>query len=130
MAQVNDSLSFGSAIYNVLHAGATVDIYNILATSGATPPYCVYQRQAAMDDYTFGGGHGVDADYVVKIVSNRNWPSEAQNVYTHIHSLLQDAPLAMTGFTSIRCRRQSTIEYRDPDGFWHVGGRYRVSGWS
>ena len=130
MAQVNDSLSFGSAIYNVLHAGATVDVYYVLALSGATPPYCIYQRQAAMDDYTFGSGHGVEAEYVVKVISNREWPTEALNVYTHIHSLMQDAPLSMTGYTSIRCRRVSTIEYMDNEKFWHVGGRYRVVGWS
>lgn len=80
---------------------------------------------AATDEYTFNT-HGVDADYAVKVVSNRLWPAEAQTIYTHIHTAMQDAPLSVTGYTSLRCRRKSTIEYRDNDGFWHVGGIYAI----
>lgn len=125
MAQVNDSLAIGTAIKTRLDAFATVDIYHMLAPEGSTPPYTIYQRMAAVDEYTFNT-HEVDTDYAVKVVSNRKWSSEALNIYTHIHDAMQDAPLVVPGFTSLRCRRKSTIEYRDPDGFWHVGGIYAI----
>ena len=119
-------LAVGTAIYTRLHAQATVDVFYALATQGATPPYTVYQRMVSMDEYTFGTARLLNADYMVKVISNRNWPVEALDVYAHIHNAMQDAPLTVTGFTCLRCRRKSTIEYRDPDGFWHVGGLYRV----
>lgn len=125
----NDSLLIGSAIYSKLSAG-TLNVYHWLGPQGGTPPYCVYNRMAAVDEYTFGTGHGVNADYLIKVVSNRDWPGEAQSAYTAIHNLIQDAALSISGMTSIRCRRKSTIEYRDPDGYWHVGGVYRVEAWS
>ena len=119
-------LAIGTAIYSRLHAAATVDVYYALADQGATPPYTVYQRMVASDGYAFGSAQVLDTEYMVKVISNRKWPSEALAVYEHIHGAMQDAPLSVTGFTCLRCRRKSTIEYRDPDGFWHVGGLYRV----
>jgi hypothetical protein len=119
-------LAIGTAIYNRLHAQATVDVYYAIADQGATPPYTVYQRMTASDEYAFGTARQVNADYMVKVISNRKWPGEALAVYEHIHNAMQDAPLAVTGFTCLRCRRSSTIEYRDPDSFWHVGGIFSV----
>lgn len=125
MTQPNDSLAIGSAIYSRLTSQGTVSVYHMLAPEGSTPPYVIYQRMAASDEYTFTT-HGMDTDYMVKVVSNRKWSSEAQNVYTHIHVAMQDAPLNITGYTSLRCRRKSTLEYPDMDQFWHVGGIYAI----
>jgi hypothetical protein len=124
----NDFAALGSALYARLGTAGTVGVYYALAPQGGTPPYCIIQRQAGVDEYTFTDG-GVSTDYVVKIVSNRQWPNEAYQVYTHIHDALQDAPLTVTGFQLLRCRRRSTIEYREPEGFWHVGGIYRIDLW-
>jgi hypothetical protein len=126
----NDFTALGSALFARLNNQGTVGVYYGLAPQGGTPPYCIIQRQAAVNEYTFGtAGGGVSTDYMVKIVSNRNWPGEAYQVYTHVHNAMQDAPLTVTGFTLLRCRRQSTIEYRDTDGYWHVGGLYRLDLW-
>lgn len=126
---LNDFVAFGSAIYTRLHAMATVDVYNTLAPEGTTAPYCIYQRQDATDEHKFGNDKGITADYAVKIVSNKKYIAEAQAVYGHIHTATEDAPLSATGLTFLRCRRRSTISYRDPDGFWHVGGIYRIDAW-
>lgn len=124
----NHFVALGSALYAKLDAVGTVNVYDTLAVQGGTPPYCIFQEQAGVDEYTFTD-NGVSTDYVVKVVSNRNWPGEAAQIYTHIHEGLQDTALTVTGFQSLRCRRRSTIKYRDPDGFWHVGGVYRIDLW-
>lgn len=121
----NDFTAMSSALYSVLNAAATVDVYYALAPQGSTPPYTIFQRSAAVDDYTFTSA-GVSADYIVKVVSNRNWPGEAMEVYGHIHSAMDDATLTISGYSHLRCRRDSSLEFRDDEGFWHVGGIYSV----
>jgi hypothetical protein len=121
----NDYTALGSAIYSVLNAAGTVDVHYALAPQGSTPPYCIFQRSTAADDYTFTSS-GVSADYIVKVVSNRNWPGEAQEVYGHIHTAMTNAALSVSGYTLIRSRRDTSVEFRDEDGFWHVGGIYNV----
>lgn len=124
----NDFTALGSALASHLGTAGTVPAYYALAPQGQQPPYCIIQRQAAVDEYTFTDG-GVSTDYVVKVVSNRNWPGEAYQVYGHIHDAMQDAPLSVTGFQLLRCRRRSTVEYRESSGYWHVGGLYAIHIW-
>ena len=80
------------------------------------------------DEYTFTSG-GVGADYMVKVISNRQWPGEAYAAYGSVHAVLQGKQLSMTGYTALRCERRTTIEYQDNDRFWHVGGIYRIEAW-
>lgn len=120
-----DFEAIGSALYTAL-GGTAGTVYNGLAPQGTAPPYTVFSRQDALDEYTFTS-NAVSADYVVKAISNRTWPSsEAYGIYATKHALLQDAALTVTGYTALRCRRQTTLEYRDADGYWHVGGVYRI----
>ncbi len=121
----NDIAAFGSALYGHLDNAATVPVYMALAPQGSTPPYCVMQRMAANDSYTFTS-HEVKSRYAVKVVSNRQWAGEAINIYSHIHEAMQNANLSITGFQLLRCERETTIEYIDPDRYWHVGGVYRI----
>ncbi len=125
----NDSNAFASAIYTVLGAGsATPAAYYALAPTGSTPPYTIFQRMTGADEYTFNAA-GVAADYMVKVVSNRQWPGEAMTAYGSVHATLQNAGLTIDGYTALRCERRTTIEYQDNDRFWHIGGIYRVEGW-
>src|SRR5210317_2039147 len=110
----NDFTALGSAIYTVLNAAATVNIYYALAPQGGTPPYAIFQRSAAADNYHFASG-GVNADYVLKVISNRNWPSEAQEIYGHLHDAFDDSALSVSGYTYLRCRRDSSLEFRDDE---------------
>jgi len=129
---LNDFAAFGSAIYSRLSSQGTVGVYNTLAPQGTNAPYCIFQRQNAVDENTFadGGAGGIVADYAVKIVSRDKLIGEAQSLYGHIHTAMQDAPLSAVGLNFIRCRRTSTLSYRDPDGYWHVGGIYRIEAWA
>jgi len=125
----NDLTAFGSAIYTALGGtAANPPIYYALAPQGGTPPYIIVQRMSGEDEYTFSSS-GVNAEYMVKAVSNRIWPTEAWNAYGSVHTTFQNAALSMTGFTLLRCERSRTIEYQDPGKFWHVGGIYRVEAW-
>jgi hypothetical protein len=125
----NDFSAFASAVYAALGgSAATPSAYYALAPQGATPPYTVFQRMSGSDEYTFDSA-GVGADYVVKVISNRQWLGEAYAAYGTVHAALQGKQLSMTGYTALRCERRTTIEYQDNDRFWHVGGIYRIEAW-
>lgn len=120
--------ALGSALFSYLDNAATVNVYQDRGPQGGTPPYCVYQRQAATDEYVFGDTNGiVNADYVVRIVSNRTWAGEAELVYAHVHAALQHGTVSVSGHTRLRCERMSSIKYLDSENYWHVGGLYRVA---
>jgi hypothetical protein len=126
---VSDFQAFGSAIYAALGGtAANPPVFQGLAPQSTTPPYTVFQRQTAVDNYTFTGS-GISADYVVKVVSNRRAQHEAQAMYGSVHATVQNAALSISGYQTLRCRRTETLEYRDGDGFWHVGGVYRIDAW-
>lgn len=121
-----DFEAIGSALYSAL-GGTAGSVFYALAGSAnpVNPPYTIVQRQNAIDEYTFTS-HGVSADYLVKAVSNRTWPSEAYTHYGSAHARIQGTALTVTGYAALRCQRINTVEYRDSDGYWHVGGVYRI----
>ena len=122
----NDFLALGSAIYAALGSASTaLPVFQGLAPQGQRTPYVVFDRQAGVDDYTFTSKE-LSTDYTVKVVDDRLWPNVAATTYGTVHSYMQDAPLTLSGFTLLRARRNATFNYRDQDGFWHIGGIYRV----
>lgn len=122
---MGDLVAMGSAIYTMLDNASTVPVHYALAPQGSACPYVVVQRQSGRDDYSFTG-RMISADYVVRVVSDRNWPTQAATIYDTLHASIQDGLGTVTGLKTLRFRRTSTIEYRDGDGYWHVGGLYRV----
>lgn len=145
---MNDFAAMGSAIYGRLGtvqytystggtatATGTLGLYDTLAPQvGGTPPYVIFQLQSSVDDYVMGTGSsiaGESADYLVKVVSNRQYASQqAFAIYNTVHANLQDAPLTIVGGYPLRVRRRRRVEYRDLDGYWHVGGIYRIDRWN
>lgn len=122
----NDLPAIGSAIYSALGGtAATPRAYYGVAPQGTPYPYTTIHRQAGVDSYTFTSSE-VSTDYVVKVISDRQWPGEAYGAYGTVHTALQGKSLTIPGFTALRCERQRTIEYQDADRFWHVGGIYRI----
>lgn len=122
---MSDFSALGSALYSKL-GGTAGTVYYGLAPQQTAPPYLIMERSAASDEYWFAGGHHARAEYVVKAVSNRTWPSQAQDLYQAAHAKIQRQGLSVTGYNALRCERTATLEYRDPDGYWHVGGVYRI----
>lgn len=122
----NDFSALASAVYNALGGSAgTPTPYYALAPQGSQPPYVVFQRMSASDSYTFTSSE-VGADYMVKVISNRQWPGEAYNAYGSVHAALQGRALTIGGYQALRCERRTTLEYMDNDRYWHVGGIYRI----
>lgn len=117
--------ALGSALYSAIDTATTLNVYQGLAPQGGTPPYAVFNLQDGRDEYTFNS-RAFSAQYTVKVVSNKLWPGEAQAAYDTLHQTLQDSALTVTGCTVQRLRRESIIEYQDPDRFWHVGAIYRI----
>lgn len=139
----NDFAAIGSALYARLgtvqytyraagtaYTTGTLGCYDTLAPQGGTPPYVIFQYQAGVDDYVFGGGSGKSLDYLVKVVSNRYYPGmQAFDIYAGVYAALQDAPLSVTGSNLLRCRELRPVQLRDSDGFWHVGAIWRIDFW-
>lgn len=108
----------------------TLGVYDTLAPQGGTPPYIIFQLQDSLDMYLFGPKSGESADYLVKVVSNRQYPSQqAYAIYDQAHDQLQDAPLTIVGSYPLRVRQISRVSYQDADKFWHVGGVWRIDSW-
>lgn len=139
----NDFALLGSALYGRLGtvqytypaAGTatttgSVGVYSVMAPQQGTVrvPYIIFQHQAGLDEYTFDK-RGESLDYMVKAVSSYQTPAQAYAVFAGAHDALQDAPLNISGYTVLRVRRQSRFEFRDNDGYWHVGGLYRIDTW-
>lgn len=112
----------GTAMYS-----GSVGVYNTLAIQQTATPYIVFQSQSGIDDYSFGSNREESFDYVVKAVSVKNYPSqEANPIFATADAALQDAPLSVSGYSVLRVRRTSRIRYRDAQGYWHVGGLFRI----
>lgn len=128
----NEFTAFGSALFSRIGTATGMTAHYGIAPQGGTPPYIIYQRLSGVDDYTFGktsNDRGLSVEYEVKVISNREWPGEAQTRAGSIDALMHDAPLNVSGFTTWHCRRKRTIEFRDTAGFWNVGGIYRIEVW-
>ena len=123
---VDSSLALGSAIYNRLASPLGSAIYDSLAPQGATPPYTIWQILTTNDEYSFASNPSEELEVQVRSVSNRKWPGEARRQYGTVHNYMQDAPLSVSGFSVLRCRRSDKFQYQEPDGFFNVGGVYRV----
>lgn len=135
--------ALGSAIYarmgtvvytyntnGTVTTSGTLGCYDGQAPQGTNPPYVIFQFGAGGDEYKFSGDHGESQDYILKVVSDRYYPSaQAQGIYAQAHNELQDAPLSVSGNTLLRCRRTTRLKYQDSDRYWHVGGFYRIDTW-
>ena len=126
---MSDFAALGSAIYSRLGTALGGSVYYGLGPQNATSyPCIIFQRQAAIDGYTFGTANNgdVSADYTVKAVGQSLWPTSLYALYGSAHARLNNALGTVTGWSTLRCERRSTLEYRDQDGYWHVGGVYRI----
>lgn len=125
-----DFSALGSALYSLLDGATTLPVYYGVAPQGTPPPYVIFSRQSARHEYTFDG-HGVDAKYLVKVVTLDPWPTSAQRTYDALHSQVQDGGGGtVAGYQLLRLRRASTVEFRDDKQAWHVGGVYDVEVWA
>jgi len=124
----------GTATYTYVTSGTalttgTVGVWDTRAPQDrpTAPPYIIYQMMVANDDYAFRDDwHSLSMDIAVRVVSDRQYPIQARQIYETAHGRLQDAALTVTGFATMRCRRMSPIEYLDTKNYWNSGGIFRI----
>jgi len=125
---MNNLLAMGKALFNHLDTNSSMDVYYQKAKQSVKPPFCVITFISATDDYTFNSS-GMNADYMIKVVSDKLFPDTAIEDYGAIHTLLQDASIAVENSVLLRIRRESLIQFQDPQDFWNVGGIYNLDIW-
>lgn len=126
-----DPYAVGSALFNKVKQSGTIATYFQKAPQSATTPYTLVYFMTANDDYSFGSD-GLNADYVVKVVTSQDkqsHPELALALYSSVHSSLQDSNFTIPGYTVIRIRRESILTYEDQSHFWNVGGLYNLDIW-
>ena len=126
---MNHILALGSALYSRLNTEGTVDVFYNLAPQGKEPPYCIIQPQSlGVDEYVFGStdSNTVSSLYTIKVVDSALWPFNGWSIYQHLDTAIQGFELSITGYDSLRCNRESAIEYRDAQKFWHCGSLFRI----
>lgn len=119
----------GSALNSLIDSATTLPVFYARAPQGTVPPYVIFNRQGARDEYTFDGT-GVNASYLIKVVTLDTWPTGAQRTYDALHASIQDRGSVSGGYQLLRMRRSSTIEFQDDKNAWHVGGLYDVEIWA
>lgn len=125
---VTEWQALGSAIYSRLSSATgsgTVQVFQDLAPEPTLPPYLVFSRMVGTDERSFNTKH-ISSHYLVKVISNQPWATEAERTYAIYEPYMDDAPLSITGYTLIRCRRISTVHYQDSDRFWHCGAEFLI----
>ena len=123
---MGDLGALGTAIYTLVDAATTLSVFYGLAPQGQPHPYVIVQRQVGADEHTFNS-KGLDADYVVKVVTKDGWPTGAQRAYDAIHGQIEGGgTVTVSVYHLLRLERRSTIEYQDPGQFWHGCGLYRT----
>lgn len=122
-------MAIGSAIYGRLATPLGSAIYDGIAPAGAPSTFAVWQVATDLDEYTFGANAKdlESLDVILRCVSDRHWPDRARAMYGTVHNYMQNAPLSVTGFTVIRCKRRGgKFQYQDSELFWHVGALYQI----
>lgn len=104
-------------------------VYRILAPQGSVEPYVVFQQQAGVDSYTFNAREGRSLVYLVKVVDRSPSGLRAAQAAERIDALLTDKALSLSGYSNLRLRKESDIEYVEGDNgiaYQHYGALYRV----
>lgn len=129
----NFRVNVEKAIFDTLNVAAVVavatgGVYNSQARKKTKPPYVIFQIMAKTDENSFNGRYA-NAIYMVKAVSQSEWPKEALDVDTQIDSVMEDASLTVSGYSNLLCRRESDFilaETVNGQIWQHAGGLYRI----
>jgi hypothetical protein len=131
-AAIYNKLKADSTLTGYLAAG-TASIYEDMAPQKANRPYVIFSKASDRDGYTLSTEATIDFIYTVKAVTDTpaGSPSKktAGTIAARIKTVLNDAPLTITGRTWLSTRRESAVEYPEQANsriYWHVGGLYRI----
>lgn len=105
-------------------------IYHRDAPQDAKTPYVIVNKQAGTRQWAMSGGQIRWPIYLVKAVDRSGSSGVADQIDTRIDELLTDAELSVEGFSHLYIRRDSDVDYGQPDSgglIHHVGGLYRIA---
>lgn len=103
-------------------------IYHQRAPEGAETPYVIFHQQAGPRRLTFGSHLHWDL-WLVKAVDRDESASDVEDIDDAVEAVLEGAQLAVTGRAHLYLRRESDVDYPEPDGsktYRHRGGLYRL----
>lgn len=110
--------------------GFSKAIYHQQAPSNAPHPFIIFQKQAGNPTETFGDPSALDTDvWLVKAVDKNTTADPAEAIQARIITLLNDAPLSISGHDLKYLRRESDVEFPEvQDGvmFKHAGSLFRL----
>lgn len=125
-------LAAAAAVTSKLGLGAN-GIFHRRAPLSTTPPYVILDRMAANDYYLFGAGRYEGQVWLVKAIDGGQDGGDSattvEDIADAVEVALHDAPLVVAGLNLMWIRRESRIDYDEPDGVarWnHCGGLYRL----
>jgi hypothetical protein len=111
-------------------AGYTKPIYHTQAPEDAGFPLIIFSKSSGVPTGAFGAPTALDNEvWMVKAVDRSTTADGAEAIATRTQALLNDAPLSISGATTLYLRRESDIEYVETtDGvtYQHVGSLYRL----
>ena len=132
-----DSSNVDAAVITKLSGDATLmasltnGVFADVATPGSTL-FAIVSQVDHNDEYMFEGCAYERFLYLVKAVCLGADGTTVKTAAARIHTLLQDVPLTITGYSHMLTRREGRIRYTevddaDPAIRWqHRGGRYEV----
>lgn len=128
-----------AAVIGTLQADATLaglakgGVFPNVAPEGAAEKgvYVIVQLQAHedVDEQQTADAAYEEPRYLAKAVGRGTDSTAVAAAYARIHTLLQGAALAITGYRCIDTRREGRVAFAEQDGafYWqHMGGIYRV----
>lgn len=127
-----------AALFAKLSADATLTgllakpsaIYHRYAPEDSETPYVIFNKQAGTRVWAMQGGQFRWPIWQVKAVDRADSSGAADEIDARIDEILTDAELEIDGFDHLYIRRDSDIDYGQPDSgglIHHVGGIYRIA---
>lgn len=124
------------ALYQALTTDQTIQqlaggrVYDGVAPQSATYPLIVFNLQAEVDDYSFGGRVSERQIWLVKAIDHAASADIADDLADAIDDALTDRELTITGRATLYLRRETRIRFKEvADGgqvFIHSGGTFRL----
>lgn len=114
-------------------AGFAKSIYYQMAPQAASFPYVIFSKQAGTPTYALALPTAMDSEvWLIKGVA-RNTPGEVtdspDSIAARLDALLTDGTLSISGATKLYLRRESDVDYAEPDGdkqYRHAGSLFRL----
>lgn len=132
MNPVRDALYDRLAATGALTAllATSTSIFHKVAPLNAALPYVVFHKSSGYPTWALSPAKRIETDvWVVKGVARQASAGAAEDIAEQIEVSLNDADLTITGRTHLYLRKDSDVDYGEPNGtetYHHCGAMYRL----